>query len=145
MSAGTGATNIVPGEAQVVFNFRFSTASTPDSLKQRLMAVLDKHGVEYDIAWELGGEPFLTPKGALSEALTRAIADETGLHTELSTTGGTSDGRFLAKICPQVIEFGPCNATIHKVNERIELASLVPLKNIYRRTVENLLLTAGST
>ncbi|ANN77394.1 succinyl-diaminopimelate desuccinylase [Bordetella flabilis] len=141
MSAGTGATNVVPGEATVVFNFRFATASTPDSLKQRLTAVLDRHGVQYDIAWELGGEPFLTPRGILSEALARAIKEETALDTELSTTGGTSDGRFLAKICPQVIEFGPCNATIHKVNERIALDSLVPLKNIYRRTVENLLLT----
>ncbi|ANN67638.1 succinyl-diaminopimelate desuccinylase [Bordetella bronchialis] len=142
MSAGTGATNIVPGEAVLLFNFRFSTASTPESLKTRVAAVLDKHGVEYRIDWNLGGEPFLTPKGTLSTALTEAIRAETGLETELSTTGGTSDGRFLAKICPQVIEFGPCNATIHKVNERIELDSLVPLKNIYRRTVENLLLRA---
>jgi succinyl-diaminopimelate desuccinylase len=142
MRAGTGATNIVPGEAVLLFNFRFSTASTPDDLKQRVKSVLDKHGVDYLIDWELGGEPFLTPKGTLSDALTGAIQAETGLQTELSTTGGTSDGRFLAKICPQVIEFGPCNATIHKVNERIELDSLVPLKNIYRRTVETLLLTA---
>lgn len=142
MSAGTGATNIVPGEAVLLFNFRFSTASTPESLKERVTAVLDKHGVDYHIDWELGGEPFLTPKGTLSAALTGAIEAETGLQTELSTTGGTSDGRFLAKICPQVIEFGPCNATIHKVNERIEVDSLVPLKNIYRRTVETLLLSA---
>jgi succinyl-diaminopimelate desuccinylase len=142
MSAGTGATNIVPGEAILLFNFRFSTASTPESLKARVTAVLDKHGVDHHIDWELGGEPFLTPKGTLSTALTEAIRAETGLETELSTTGGTSDGRFLAKICPQVIEFGPCNATIHKVNERIEVDSLVPLKNIYRRTVENLLLSA---
>ncbi|HTK00343.1 MAG TPA: succinyl-diaminopimelate desuccinylase [Bordetella sp.] len=142
MSAGTGATNIVPGEAILLFNFRFSTASTPESLKARVTAVLDKHGVDHHIDWQLGGEPFLTPKGTLSTALTEAIRAETGLETELSTTGGTSDGRFLAKICPQVIEFGPCNATIHKVNERIEVDSLVPLKNIYRRTVENLLLSA---
>jgi succinyl-diaminopimelate desuccinylase len=142
MSAGTGATNIVPGEAVLLFNFRFSTASTPESLKERVAAVLDKHGVDYHIDWNLGGEPFLTPKGTLSAALTGAIEAETGLQTELSTTGGTSDGRFLAKICPQVIEFGPCNATIHKVNERIEVDSLEPLKNIYRRTVETLLLTA---
>jgi succinyl-diaminopimelate desuccinylase len=142
MSAGTGATNIVPGEATLLFNFRFSTASTPESLKARVKAVLDQHGVDHHIDWQLGGEPFLTPKGTLSTALTEAIRAETGLETELSTTGGTSDGRFLAKICPQVIEFGPCNATIHKVNERIEVDSLVPLKNIYRRTVENLLLSA---
>ncbi|OZI19321.1 succinyl-diaminopimelate desuccinylase [Bordetella genomosp. 9] len=142
MSAGTGATNIVPGEAVLLFNFRFSTASTPEGLQSRVKAVLDKHGVDHHIDWQLGGEPFLTPRGALSTALTAAIRAETGLDTELSTTGGTSDGRFLAKICPQVIEFGPCNATIHKVNERVELDSLTPLKNIYRRTVENLLLPA---
>jgi succinyl-diaminopimelate desuccinylase len=144
LNAGTGATNVVPGEAVALFNFRFSTASTPDSLKARLTEVLERHGLEYDIEWNLGGEPFLTPRGTLSAALTRAIADETGLTTELSTTGGTSDGRFIAKICPQVIEFGPNNATIHKVNERIELAALTPLKNIYRRTLENLLLSTES-
>jgi len=140
LRAGTGATNVVPGEAVVLFNFRFSTASTPDSLQARVHAILDKHGLEYDLDWELGGEPFLTPRGPLTDALVEAIRAETGVTAELSTTGGTSDGRFIAKICPQVIEFGPCNATIHKVNERIELASLEPLSNIYRRTLENLLL-----
>jgi succinyl-diaminopimelate desuccinylase len=139
LNSGTGATNIVPGEAVVLFNFRFSTASTPEGLKSRVHAILDKHGLEYELDWELGGEPFLTPRGSLTDALTKAIADETGVTTELSTTGGTSDGRFIAKICPQVIEFGPGNATIHKINERILLDDLVPLKNIYRRTLENLL------
>ena len=139
LNAGTGATNVVPGTAVALFNFRFSTASTPDGLKAQVHAVLDKHGLEYELDWTLGGEPFLTPRGTLTDALVQAIADETGVTAELSTTGGTSDGRFIAKICPQVIEFGPCNATIHKVNERIELASLEPLKNIYRRTLENLL------
>ncbi|CAM4097733.1 succinyl-diaminopimelate desuccinylase [Bordetella muralis] len=140
LNAGTGATNVVPGEAVALFNFRFSTASTPDSLKARVHEVLDRHGLEYDLQWELGGEPFLTPRGSLTDALSAAIESETGRKTELSTTGGTSDGRFIAKICPQVIEFGPCNATIHKVNECIALDSLDPLKNIYRRTLENLLL-----
>ena len=140
LNSGTGATNVVPGEAVALFNFRFATASTPESLKQRVHAVLDKHGLEYDLDWELGGEPFLTPRGSLTDALVQAIHAETGVTAELSTTGGTSDGRFIAKICPQVIEFGPGNATIHKVNERIEIASLEPLKNIYRRTLENLLL-----
>lgn len=140
LNAGTGATNVVPGEAVALFNFRFSTASMPDSLKARVHEVLDRHGLEYDLQWELGGEPFLTPRGSLTDALSAAIESETGLKTELSTTGGTSDGRFIAKICPQVIEFGPCNATIHKVNECIALDSLNPLKNIYRRTLENLLL-----
>ncbi|WP_156513469.1 succinyl-diaminopimelate desuccinylase [Bordetella ansorpii] len=139
LNAGTGATNVVPGTAVALFNFRFSTASTPDGLKAQVHAVLDRHGLEYELDWNLGGEPFLTPRGTLTDALVRAIADETGVTAELSTTGGTSDGRFIAKICPQVIEFGPCNATIHKVNERIELTSLEPLKNIYRRTLENLL------
>lgn len=140
LNAGTGATNVVPGEAVAQFNFRFSTASTPDSLKARVHEVLDRHGLEYELQWNLGGEPFLTPRGSLTDALSAAIEAETGRRTELSTTGGTSDGRFIAKICPQVIEFGPCNATIHKVNECIALDSLDPLKNIYRRTLENLLL-----
>ncbi|HEY0296496.1 MAG TPA: succinyl-diaminopimelate desuccinylase [Bordetella sp.] len=139
LNSGTGATNVVPGEAVALFNFRFSTASTPESLKSRVHAILDRHGLEYDLDWGLGGEPFLTPRGSLTDALSKAIADETGVTTALSTTGGTSDGRFIAKICPQVIEFGPGNATIHKINERILLDDLVPLKNIYRRTLENLL------
>jgi succinyl-diaminopimelate desuccinylase len=142
LSAGTGATNIIPGEATLLFNFRFSSASTPAGLKARFIGVLEKHGLEYNLVWTLGGEPFLTPHGILSVALTRAIQAETGITTELSTTGGTSDGRFIAKICPQVIEFGPCNGTIHQVNECIALQSLLHLKNIYRRTLEHLLLTA---
>ena len=137
---GTGATNVIPGELVVDFNFRFSTESAPDSLKERVHAVLGRHGVGHDIAWTLGGEPFLTPVGPLSNALSHAIADETGLTTQLSTTGGTSDGRFIAKICPQVVEFGPINATIHKIDEHVLVEDIEPLKNIYRRTMENLLL-----
>lgn len=137
--AGTGATNVIPGTLVVDFNFRFSTESTPESLKQRVHAVLDRHGIEHTLDWTLGGEPFLTPVGTLSEALGAAIRAETGLSTELSTTGGTSDGRFIAKICPQVVEFGPLNASIHKIDEWVEVASLEPLKNIYRRTLETLL------
>jgi succinyl-diaminopimelate desuccinylase len=102
-------------------------------------AILDRHGLEYELTWTIGGHPFLTPKGELSDALSAAIAAETGINTELSTTGGTSDGRFIAKICPQVIEFGPPNASIHKIDEHIELRFIDPLKNIYRRTLENLL------
>jgi succinyl-diaminopimelate desuccinylase len=139
LHAGTGAGNVIPGEAVVDFNFRFSTESTPDSLKARLHEVLDRHGLKYELAWTLGGEPFLTPVGGLSEALTAAIVDVTGSAPELSTTGGTSDGRFIAKICPQVIEFGPLNETIHKIDERVEVASLDPLKNIYRDTLLRLL------
>ncbi|HNK17901.1 MAG TPA: succinyl-diaminopimelate desuccinylase [Piscinibacter sp.] len=137
--AGTGASNVIPGALVVDFNFRFCTESTPESLKARVHAVLDRHGLDYTLDWTLGGEPFLTPVGTLSEALAAAIRAETGVATELSTTGGTSDGRFIAKICPQVIEFGPLNASIHKIDEWVEVASLEPLKNIYRRTLEALL------
>jgi succinyl-diaminopimelate desuccinylase len=137
--AGTGATNVIPGALVVDFNFRFSTESTPESLKRRVHAVLDHHGLDWDTAWTLGGEPFLTPVGTLSEALASAILAETGITTELSTTGGTSDGRFIARLCPQVIEFGPLNASIHKIDEWVEVASLEPLKNIYRRTLDALL------
>ena len=137
--SGTGASNVVPGQAVIDFNFRFSTASTPESLKQRVIDVLEAHQVPYQIEWSLSGSPFLTPRGELSEALTSAIQSETGLTTELSTTGGTSDGRFIASICPQVIEFGPCNESIHQVNENIVVNDLNPLKNIYRRVLERLL------
>ncbi|MEY4209551.1 MAG: hypothetical protein RLZZ20_2703 [Pseudomonadota bacterium] len=138
--AGTGASNVIPGECVVDFNFRFSTASTVEGLQQRVRATLDKHGLDYDLQWTVGGLPFLTPRGELSNALSAAIKEETGLNTELSTTGGTSDGRFIAQICPQVVEFGPTNASIHKINEHVALAEIEPLKNIYRRTLENLLL-----
>ncbi len=137
---GTGAMNVIPGEVVVDFNFRFSTESTPDSLKNRVHAVLDKHGVDYSVAWTLGGEPFLTPVGSLSRAVAGAIEAETGIVTQLSTTGGTSDGRFIAKICPQVVELGPINASIHKIDEHVAVDDIEPLKNIYRRTLENLLL-----
>ncbi|MES2298618.1 MAG: succinyl-diaminopimelate desuccinylase [Pseudomonadota bacterium] len=137
--AGTGANNVIPGELTIDFNFRFSTASTADGLEARVHAILDKHTLDYDLKWSLGGLPFLTPRGTLSDALAGAIVAETGVHTELSTTGGTSDGRFIARICPQVIEFGPPNASIHKIDEHIELRFIDPLKNIYRRTLENLL------
>ena len=137
---GTGASNVIPGDVVIDFNFRFSTASTVDGLQQRVHAILDKHGFDYDLKWTIGGLPFLTPRGNLSDALASAIKAETGLDTELSTTGGTSDGRFIAQICPQVIEFGPPNDSIHKIDEYIEVRYIDPLKNIYRRTMENLLL-----
>ena len=136
--AGTGASNVIPGDCVVDFNFRFCTESTPESLQQRLQAVLDQHGLKYELKWTLGGRHFLTTPGTLVKAIEQAITDETGLKTELSTTGGTSDGRFIAQICPQVIEFGPPNATIHKVNEHVALSDIAPLKNIYRRTLEQL-------
>jgi succinyl-diaminopimelate desuccinylase len=138
LHAGTGATNIIPGSASIDFNFRFSTATTPDELKARVHAILDAHGLDYTLTWNLSGMPFLTPRGELSNALEQAIEAETGIRPVLSTTGGTSDGRFIARICKQVIEFGPCNASIHKVDEHIELAHIEPLKNVYRGVLERL-------
>lgn len=138
LHAGTGAGNVIPGEAVVDFNFRFGTASTPEDLQARLQAVLQRHGLDYTLDWTLGAEPFLTPPGSLLDAVQAAIHAETGLLPELSTTGGTSDGRFLARICPQVIELGPPNASIHQIDEHIALAELEPLKNIYRRVLEQL-------
>ncbi len=137
--AGTGATNVIPGEAQIDFNFRFSTESTAEGLKARVTAILQRHGVPHTLAWTLGGQPFLTAEGELCAALSAAIEAETGLRPELSTTGGTSDGRFIARLCPQVVEFGPINATIHQIDERVSLDSLEPLAAIYRRTLEHLL------
>ena len=135
---GTGASNVIPGELVVDFNFRFCTESTPESLQQRLTVILDSHQLDYELKWTIGGLPFLTTPGTLVEAVRGAILLETGLQTELSTTGGTSDGRFIAKICPQVIELGPVNATIHQINECVEVDSLDPLKNIYKGVLERL-------
>ncbi|TFZ04854.1 succinyl-diaminopimelate desuccinylase [Ramlibacter rhizophilus] len=136
--AGTGAGNVIPGEVVVDFNFRFSTESTAEGLQQRVAEVLDRHGLEWTVAWTLGGQPFLTRPGELVDAVRGAILAETGVETTLSTTGGTSDGRFISRICPQVIEFGPVNASIHKIDEHVVVADIEPLKNIYRRTLERL-------
>ena len=140
IKGGTGATNVVPGTVEIVFNYRHSTASTVESLKSRLLAILDKHGLEYDLEWEnSSGKPYLTPHGDLVDAVASAIKQVTGLDTELSTSGGTSDGRFIADICPQVIELGPLNATIHKVNECVPVADLDALSEIYFLTLCKLL------
>jgi succinyl-diaminopimelate desuccinylase len=136
--AGTGATNVIPGELVVDFNFRYSTESTAEGLKQRLVSVLQRHGVEHELNWTLGGEPFLTAQGSLVQAMRAAIQARTGLSTELSTTGGTSDGRFIARICEQVVEFGPVNASIHKIDEHVALADIEPLKDIYKGVLERL-------
>jgi succinyl-diaminopimelate desuccinylase len=138
MHGGTGASNVIPGHVVIDFNFRFSTESTPESLQKRLAGVLEKHELEYDLAWTVGGLPFLTTPGPLVDAVRAAILEETGITTQLSTTGGTSDGRFIAQVCPQVIELGPPNATIHKINEFVAVADIEPLKNIYRRVLEKL-------
>lgn len=133
--AGTGATNVIPGEMVIDFNFRFCTESTADSLKQRVTALLQKHQLNFEIEWTLGGLPFLTTPGTLVAAVQEAIQQVTGLQTELSTTGGTSDGRFIAQTCPQVIELGPPNATIHKIDEHVAIADIEPLKNIYKQVL----------
>nr|WP_315479164.1 succinyl-diaminopimelate desuccinylase [uncultured Rhodoferax sp.] len=138
MHGGTGASNVIPGHVVIDFNFRFSTESTPESLQKRLASVLEKHELEYDLAWTVGGLPFLTTPGTLVDAVRDAIRSETGIETQLSTTGGTSDGRFIAQVCPQVIEMGPPNATIHKINEFVAVADIEPLKNIYRQVLVNL-------
>ncbi len=137
---GTGATNVIPGKLELLFNFRFSTASTVESLKKRVHDILDRHKLEYDLAWELSGKPFLTPKGELADAMSDAIRQVTSIDPELSTSGGTSDGRFIADICKQVVEFGPRNATIHKINEHVQVDDLEKLSEIYRLTLENLLI-----
>ena len=139
LHAGTGATNVIPGTCVVDFNLRFAPVSTADALKQRIETILQAHRLDYAIAWTVGAQPFLTRRGALIEAISQAIDTETGAPPELSTTGGTSDGRFIATVCPQVVEFGPPNATIHKINECVRVADVEPLKNIYRRTLELLL------
>jgi succinyl-diaminopimelate desuccinylase len=136
---GTGATNVVPGSVEIIFNFRFSTASSVEGLKAKVHAILDKHELQYELDWSLSGKPYLTPRGNLVEAVSSAIKQVTGIDSELSTTGGTSDGRFIADICPQVLELGPVNATIHKLNECVSVADLDILAEIYFLTMENLL------
>ena len=138
VNAGTGASNVIPGELVMDFNFRFSTESTPEKLQQRLQAVLDKHQLAYDLKWTVGGLPFLTTPGELVQAMRESITQTTGVQTELSTNGGTSDGRFIAQLCPQVLEFGPVNASIHQINEHVLVSDLEPLKEIYKGVMERL-------
>ncbi len=137
--AGTGATNVVPGTLEVLCNFRFSTASSVENLQARVHALLDRHQLEYEIHWTIGGQPFLTPRGRLVAAMEETIQAVTGGKPMLSTSGGTSDGRFIADICPQVVEFGPINASIHKVNEHVAVADLEPLTGIYQGALARLL------
>jgi len=137
--AGTGAANVIPGSLEVDFNFRFSTASTEASLRERLESVLHRHGLDYAIEWTLGAKPFLTRRGELVETVSKVIQAHTGRAPELSTTGGTSDGRFIVDICPQIVELGPVNASIHKLDEHIDLAALEQLPKIYLDTLRALL------
>ncbi len=139
--AGTGATNVIPGALELWFNFRYSTASTPASLEQRLTEVLRKHGVDFDLAWLASGEPYYTPQGTLVAAASRAVEGATGITPQLSCGGGTSDGRFIAAICREVIELGPVNATIHKVNERVRIDELATLARIYEDLLERVLVS----
>jgi len=136
---GTGADNVTPNDVEVRFNFRFGTASTADGLKRRVHAVLDRHKLEYKLDWTLGAAPYLTPRGKLVEAVSASIRDVTSITPEVSTTGGTSDGRFIAGICGEVVEFGPVNASIHKLNEHIDLAAIESLRDIYLRLLTRLL------
>ena len=135
---GTGAGNVIPGHIVVDFNFRFSPESTAEGLQARVHALLDQHGVEYDLAWTISGQPFWCAPGALLDATQAAIRDVTGITTQLSTSGGTSDGRFIATLCPQVIELGPPNATIHQIDEHIALTDIEPLTACYLRLMERL-------
>jgi succinyl-diaminopimelate desuccinylase len=136
---GTGASNVIPGELEVMFNFRFATASRPDDLKRKVESILGRHGLDFEIDWSLSGAPYLTPRGKLVETLSAAIREVTGTVPEVSTTGGTSDGRFITDICAEVVEFGPLNATIHKLNEHIEIADIGKLCGVYSRLLSRLL------
>jgi succinyl-diaminopimelate desuccinylase len=129
----------VPGSFEIMFNFRFSTASTVESLQSRVHALLDRHQIDYDICWTLGAKPFLTARGDLCAALTDTVATEIGIAIEASTAGGTSDGRFITAICPQLVEFGPVNTSVHSIDECVAVADLEPLARIYEHTFERLL------
>jgi succinyl-diaminopimelate desuccinylase len=137
--AGKGTDNVIPGELDVAFNFRYSTALTEDDIKTRTTAILDRFGLEYSLTWHLSGKPFLTRRGAFIDLVTASIKQVTGLDTECSTTGGTSDGRFIAPTGAQLVELGPCNATIHKVDENVRVADLDALSSIYEDVLERLL------
>ncbi len=136
---GTGATNVIPGEVEILFNFRFSTASSPEGLKARVASILDRHRLDYELDWSPSGTPYLTPRGKLVETLSAAIRDVTGATPEVSTTGGTSDGRFVAELCPEVVEFGPVNASIHKLDEHVDLSAIESLREIYQGLLGRLL------
>jgi len=137
--AGTGATNVIPGVLEIQFNFRFSTASTAEGLMDAVQEILESHGLDFEIDWTLSGKPFLTPRGPLCDKLSEAIHEVTGITPELSTTGGTSDGRFIAEISLEVVEFGPLNSSIHKLNEHVAVENIEPLAMIYQKTLEKLL------
>lgn len=139
LHSGAGANNVIPGELEAVFNFRYSTEVTDEALRERVAAILDRHGLRYDLEWSHSGAPFLTGGGALLEAVRGAVRDVLGIETEASTAGGTSDGRFIAPTGAQVVELGPVNTTIHQVNEHVGIEELEALSVLYRRIIERLL------
>ena len=139
VQAGAGAVNVIPGSLEVGFNFRFSTEVTADELRRRVEAVLDRHGIEYELAWTLSASPFLSSRGALVTALRDAVRSVARIDPELSTSGGTSDGRFLATLSREVAEFGPVGASIHAIDEHVRLDELAPLSRVYEQTVTTLL------
>lgn len=139
LHSGTGADNVIPGHIDITFNFRFATASTAEGLMDAMHEILDSHNLDYQIDWKLSGNPYLTPRGNLCDQLSAAVQEVSGVAPELSTTGGTSDGRFIAAICPQVVEFGPLNMSIHKLNEHVAVENIEQLARIYQKTLERLL------
>jgi succinyl-diaminopimelate desuccinylase len=136
---GTGAGNVIPGTLEVLFNFRFSTANTPLSLQEQVYQILDRYQLEYELSWDLSARPYFTPPGKLIDVICDVIIESTGLPVDISTTGGTSDARFIANICPQLVEFGPINKSIHKLNEHVALDDIERLSDIYHRTIQRLL------
>ena len=139
INGGTGATNVVPGFVEILFNFRYSSASTADMLKSRFIEILNKHQLDYDIDWEHSGEPYLTEKGSLVNILSDSVEEISGIKPTISTTGGTSDGRFISKLCDQVVEFGPINESIHKINENVVINDIETLKDVYKLTISKIL------
>ena len=139
INGGTGATNVVPGDVEILFNFRYSSASTADMLKSRFIEILTKHQLDYDIDWQHSGEPYLTEKGSLVDILSDAVEAISRTKPTISTTGGTSDGRFISKLCDQVVEFGPINESIHKINENVIIKDIETLKDVYKLTMSKIL------
>ncbi|MCD2354992.1 MULTISPECIES: succinyl-diaminopimelate desuccinylase [Pantoea] len=139
VQAGTGSNNVIPGELFVQFNFRFSTELTDELIRQRVEALLDRHQLRYTIEWKLSGQPFLTTRGKLVDAVVKAVAHYNEIKPQLLTTGGTSDGRFIARMGAQVVELGPVNATIHKINECVKASDLQMLSRMYQRIMEQLI------
>ena len=139
INGGTGATNVVPGNVEILFNFRYSSSTTADSLKQRVESILNQHDLEFELDWQHSGQPYLTERGMLVDIISASVGEICGFKPNISTTGGTSDGRFIAKLCDQVVEFGPINESIHKINEHVDINTIDKLKDIYKLTLKKAL------